>query len=181
MIYVSMLLCIIFGRKDSAHFLLAWVPIMHEVEKGLSFNWAKMLSDNMAKEIKEYQSMKAKGKPAPFYMSAYIMDAICFMTPFPLMSWSWIPTNTEPIHLYHSKLWEDKAQDLFYEICHYIVVPMHIALYGFPPPRISNKIMANLGKIEDWYIEETVSYIRFFGCPVPSHALPKFLRDWLVC
>jgi hypothetical protein len=82
---------------------------MHEVAEGFSFDWAKVLSDNLAKEIIEYQSLKAKGKLAPFYMLAYIMDAICFMTSFPLMSWSWTPTNAEPIHLYHSKLWEDKA------------------------------------------------------------------------
>jgi hypothetical protein len=109
MIYVAMMLCRIFGRKDTAHFLLPWVPIMHEVAEGYSFNWAKILSDNLAKEITEYQSMKAKGKPTPFYMLAYIMDVICFMTPFPLMSWSWTSTGAEPIHFYHSKLWEDKA------------------------------------------------------------------------
>jgi hypothetical protein len=140
---------------------------MHEVAEGFSFNWAKILSDNLAKEITEYQSMKAKGKPTPFYMSAYIMDAICFMTPFPLMSWSWTPTNVEPIHFYHSKLWEDKAKDFFYEICHYVVVSIHITLYSFTPPRISDRIMANLGKIVDWYIEENFSYIRVFGCSVP--------------
>jgi hypothetical protein len=58
------------------------------VAEGFSFNWAKMLLDNLAKEITEYQWMKTKGKPAPFYMLTYIMDSICFMTPFPLMSWS---------------------------------------------------------------------------------------------
>jgi hypothetical protein len=26
MIYVAMMLCRIFGKKDSSHFLLAWVP-----------------------------------------------------------------------------------------------------------------------------------------------------------
>jgi hypothetical protein len=55
MIYVAMMLCIIFGKKSSTHFLLAWVPIMHEVAEGYSFNWDKMLSDNLAKEIIEYQ------------------------------------------------------------------------------------------------------------------------------
>ena len=58
---------------------------------------------------------------------------------------------------------------------------MHIALYGCPPPRISDKIMTNLGKIADWYIEERFSYIGVFGCSIPPHALPKFLPDQLVC
>jgi hypothetical protein len=128
-----------------------------------------------------YQSLKSKGKPAPFYMLTYVMDSICFMNIFSLMRWSWNPSSTEPIHFYHSKLWEDKEKDFFYEIWHYVVVPMHIALYGFPPPGISNKIMENLGKIVDWYIEKHFSYLRVFGCLVPPHDLPKFLLDQLVC
>jgi hypothetical protein len=109
------------------------------------------------------------------------MDVICFMIPFPLMGWSSTPTSVEPIHLYHSKLWEDKVKDLFYKISNYVVVSVHIAIYGFPPPRISDQIVANLGKIVDWYIEEHFSYIKVFGCSVPPHALPMFLLDQLVC
>jgi hypothetical protein len=181
MIYVAVMLCRLFGKHDSAHFLLAWVPIMHEVAKGYSFNWVNMLSDNLAKEITEYQLKKSKGKPAHFYMPAYLMDVIFFMNPFPLMNWSWTPNCVEPIHFYNSKLWEDKAINLFYKIFHYVLVPIHITLYSCPPPRISDRIMENLGKIADWYIEENFSYIRVFGCLVPPHALPKFLPDHLVC
>jgi hypothetical protein len=47
---------------------------------------------------------KGKGKPTPFFMLAYVMDVIYFMTPFPLMSWSWTPDSAEPINDYHSKL-----------------------------------------------------------------------------
>jgi hypothetical protein len=150
---------------------------MHEVAEGFSFNCAKILSDNLAKEITEYHSLKVKGKPASFYMSAHIMDAICFMKLVPLMSWSWTSTNAEPIHFYHSKLWEDKEKDLFYKICNYVVVSMCITLYSFPPPRISYNIMTILGKIADWYIEEHFSYIMVFGCLAPPYALPKFLLD----
>jgi hypothetical protein len=97
------------------------------------------------------------------------------------MRWSWTPTNVESIHFYHYKLWDGKEKYFFYKICNYVVVLMHIALYGFPPPRISNKIVTNLGKVADRYIEKHFSYIRVFGCLVPPHALPKFLPDRLVC
>jgi hypothetical protein len=76
----------LFGKKNPTHFSVEWVAIMNEVAEGYTFNWAKMLYDNLAKEIVEYQSSKSKGKPAPFYTSTYIMDVICFMTPFPLMN-----------------------------------------------------------------------------------------------
>jgi hypothetical protein len=113
-----------------------------------------------------------KGKPDPLYMLAYIMDSICFMTPFPLMNWSWTPASFEPIHFYHSKLWEENAKDLFYEIFHCIVVPVHLAIYGHSPPRILESIMGNLGKHAYWFIKDNLSYIRVFGCYVPPHALP---------
>jgi PAS domain-containing protein len=86
MIYVDPMLCRLFGKNNSTHFLITWVPIMHKVAEGYSFNWAKMLLDNLAKEIIEYQLAKSKGHSAPFYMSTYIMDIIFFMTPFPLMN-----------------------------------------------------------------------------------------------
>ena len=85
------------------------------------------------------------------------------------------------MHVYHLKLWEDNAKDLFYEICNWVVVSMHTAIYGYPPPRISDKIVTNLGKIEDWYIEDNFSYIRVFSCYASPHALPIFIPDRLVC
>jgi hypothetical protein len=61
MMYVAMILCRIFERENSAHFLLSWVPIMHEVAEGFSLNWAKILSNRLAKEIVKYQTLKTKG------------------------------------------------------------------------------------------------------------------------
>jgi hypothetical protein len=129
----------------------------------------------------EYQTTRSNGRPLAFYMLAYIMDAICFTTPFPLMNWSWNPTCTKPIHEYHSKLWEENVKDSFYEICHFMVIPVHQMLYGFAPPCISESVIGNLKVVSDWFIEENFSYIRVFRCSIPPHALPKFLPDRLVC
>jgi hypothetical protein len=181
MVYVALMLCRLFGKKSPTHFPAEWVPLLHEAAEGYSFNWNKILSDNLAKEVIEYQTARSKGRPIAFYMSAYIMDAICFTTPFPLMNWSWNPTCTEPIHEYHSKLWEENAKDSFYEICHFVVIPVHQMLYGCTPPRISETVIGNLKAVVDWFIEENFSYIRVFGCSIPPHALPKFLPDRLVC
>jgi hypothetical protein len=35
--YITMILCRIFGRKNPAHFTVEWVPIIHEVDEGLHF------------------------------------------------------------------------------------------------------------------------------------------------
>ena len=100
-----MMMCRIYRKENTTHLFLQWVSIIHIVVEGYSFDWAKILSDNLVKEITEYHSLKSKGKLAPFFMSAYIMDIVCFMTPFLLMGWRWTPNSVEPIHIYHSNLW----------------------------------------------------------------------------
>jgi hypothetical protein len=109
------------------------------------------------------------------------MDAICFSTPFSFMNWSWNPTYMEPIHEYHPKLWEENAKDLFYEIFHFMVIPLHQMLYGCVPPRVSEFVTRNLRAVADWFIKDNFSYIRVFRYSIPPHALPKFLPDRLVC
>jgi hypothetical protein len=101
--------------------------------------------------------------------------------PFPTNELELDPNCAEPIHFYHSNLCEEKAKYLFYETCNRVVVSVHIDLYGCPPPQISERIMGNMGKIADWFIEENFSYIRVFGCSVPPHVLLIFLPNRLVC
>ena len=177
--YIEILVCRLYEKEDTSHFFLPWVPLMHTVVEGFSFDWAKLLSDSLASRITEYRAQNMSGKVSSFFMCSYIMDVVCFMTPFPLMSWSWTPNNAEPIHVYHSKLWKENVKYLFYEICHYI--PVHQILYGYSSPRISEKIMGNLKVVFDWFIEENFSYVRVFSCSIPPHTLPEFLPVRLVC
>jgi hypothetical protein len=114
-------------------------------------------------------------------MSMYIMDVVCFLTPFPLMSWRWTPSEAEPIHIYHSKLWEDKDSDFVYEIFNSVMVPLHITIFGHPAPRISDSIMVNLSSIADWYVEVEFSYLKVFDTSVPLNVLPLFILDRLAC
>jgi hypothetical protein len=132
---------------------------MFRVAEGSSFNWAKMLSDSLTSWVIEYWAQKENGKASPFFMSAYIMDVVCSMTPFPLMRWSWNPIKDEPIHVYHSKLWENKAANFMYKIFNWVTVPLHVTIFGHPPPRISDNIVMNMRSIVDWYVEEDFSYL----------------------
>jgi hypothetical protein len=179
--YVAMMTCRLYGKEVTSHFFLAWVPLMFRVTEGCSFNWEKMLSDSLTNRVTEYQEQKENGKVSSFFMSAYIMDAICSMTPFPLMNWSWTQAEDEPIHVYHAKLWENKAENFAYEIFNWVMVPLHVTIFGHPPPRISDNIVTNLSSIVDWYVEAEFSYFRVFGASVPPHALPLFIPDKLAC
>jgi hypothetical protein len=45
----------------------------------------------------------------------------------------------EPVHKYHSSLWEENAKNIFYEVCHYVIIPLHrissdVILLAFPIP-----------------------------------------------
>jgi hypothetical protein len=97
------------------------------------------------------------------------------------MSWSWNLVEAEPIHIYHLKLWENKATDFVYEIFNWVMVPLHVTIFGHLPPRISDSIVMNLSSIADWYVEVEFSYLRVFGASVPPHALPLFIPNKLAC
>jgi hypothetical protein len=76
-------------------------------------------------------------------------------------------------------LWEDKASDFVYEIFNWVMVPLHVTIFGHPPPRISDSIAVNLSSIADWYMDAEFSYLRVFDAFVPPNALPLFIPDRL--
>jgi hypothetical protein len=84
--YVAMMTCRLYGKEDTSYFFLLWVPLIFRVTKGSSFDWAKMLSNSLTSRVIEYRVQKENEKASSFFMSTYIMDAVCFLTPFPLMS-----------------------------------------------------------------------------------------------
>jgi hypothetical protein len=61
------------------------------------------------------------------------------------------------------------------------MVPMHVTIFGNPPPRISDSIATNLSSVANWYVEEEFSYIKVFGASVPLHALPLFIPNRFAC
>ena len=86
--YVAMIPYRLYGNKNLAHFTIDWVPIIHEVAEGFTFDWGKLLYGNLVKQIGVYKSQRSKCESTRFYMSTYIIDVIYYKTPFPLMNWS---------------------------------------------------------------------------------------------
>ena len=81
-LYVTTLMCQLYGEKNPNHFKLEWVPIMHKVISGYNFNWGTILFDKVYRRIENFLKLKEEGQSPPFYMSAYIMDALFFHTSF---------------------------------------------------------------------------------------------------
>jgi hypothetical protein len=51
--YLAMMLCRLYGKRDSNHFYAEWTPLLEEVSEERSFNWHKIMSDNIASEVIE--------------------------------------------------------------------------------------------------------------------------------
>ena len=73
-LYVTTLMCQLYGENNPNHFKLEWVPIMHRVISGYNFNTSIILSDNLYRDIEKKFKLKAEGQSNPFCMSAYIME-----------------------------------------------------------------------------------------------------------
>jgi hypothetical protein len=86
--YITMMTYRLYGREDTTHFFLQWVPLIHSVAQGYSFDWAKLLSNSLTSRVTEYQEQNKSGNIASFFMSMYIMGVMCFLTHFPFMIWS---------------------------------------------------------------------------------------------
>ena len=53
MIYVAMMLCRLFCKKSPTHFLVEWVPLLHEETEGYNFNWDKCNIPNIKRSRME--------------------------------------------------------------------------------------------------------------------------------
>ena len=85
------MLCILFGKPDSTKFSLKWLPLIEVVVNAKIMNWAQILSNNLAKPIMEYRRKRSPPLRVypPFFMSAFVMDAIYFSSKIPIMGWKW--------------------------------------------------------------------------------------------
>jgi hypothetical protein len=53
--YIAIMACILYGREDTTHFFLQWVPLIHMVAEGCSFDWDKLLFDSLTSRVTEYR------------------------------------------------------------------------------------------------------------------------------
>ncbi len=109
------------------------------------------------------------------------MDAICFISDFPIMGWKWTVQNPMPIHVYHKKKWESNFIPHFYKICHGVMLPIHKMLYNKDAPRFSPKAEIDILRVGRWFGEELFTYIRVFGRIPSPHVLPLYVPTSSVC
>ena len=99
--FATTMMCRLIGRPDSTKFYMEWLPLIDATVNATIMNWGQILSDNLAISVREYRQKRSVSlkKILPFFMSAYVMDAICFCSQFPNMGWKWTIQNHLPIHV----------------------------------------------------------------------------------
>ena len=91
--YAATMMCRLFGNDNSARFSIQMVPLIHSDVSSEIMDWAIILFDKIANKILEYKKDKNSGNSTPFYFCAYILDALCFNSEFPLLGWKWTLNN----------------------------------------------------------------------------------------
>jgi hypothetical protein len=130
---LNSMICRLYGEETSTHFRMEWFPMAYTVVKtDQDFNWESILSFNIANRVLDPKGMKNPG----FYMSSYLIDVICVANCFPSFNWAWTP-DQGPVHVYCSQLWEANCKEHFYDICDHFLTPLHKAIFGSYPHRIS--------------------------------------------
>jgi len=147
--YAAAMMCRLFGNNNSARFSIQMVPLILAAVNSEIMDWAVLLSDRIANRILEYRQDKIAGNTTPFFFCAYILDALCFNSEFPLLGWKWTSKYPTPIHIYHKLLWKVHFKDHVYRICHGFLIPFFQTIFNRFPPRFSDKAKTDLSLIGD--------------------------------
>ncbi len=81
------------------------------------------------------------------------MDAICYVSKFPVMGWKWTTQDPLPIHVYHKELLDSKFPPFFYKICHGVMLPLYKMLYDKDAPRCSPEADVDILTVARWFRE----------------------------
>jgi hypothetical protein len=94
------MLCQLYGEDKSTHFKIDWLPQAHIIVKTRQvFNWENILAFNICLHMNNILGIK---KPC-FYISTYLIDAICSSMQFIDLGLKW-DQNQPLIHVYYSEL-----------------------------------------------------------------------------
>ena len=68
-----------------------WEVLLDQVvNDGKLLNWSDLLARQLKAHVAQVQN-PPKDEQERFYMSAYLLDAICAQQQFPGMNWTWTP------------------------------------------------------------------------------------------
>ena len=149
------MMCHLFGFVNTSRFKENLTPFIEAASDGYILNWATIIFDNFIRLITTYrenQNFKTNTAP-PFYMSSYIMDAICFSCEFPSFGWKWTEEVVTPIFVQLDFFCESKYYSHMFKICNEIMLSIYQVIFEVKIPRITPEADKSLKYISRWFGE----------------------------
>jgi len=126
------MLCQLYGEPYAFHFSLSYIPLIYYCTyEGISFNWDNILSANRIVAITTVTEDQPYTFPS-FHMSSYLLDIMCVSHQYPIMGWTWKPSDPT-IHTYYKVLWEHKYRTQYQKICEHLLAPLYESIFEKHP------------------------------------------------
>ena len=123
----------LYDRDDGKLYNFGWIPLMYYATiEGIIFNWAYIVSRNLAKCIKAAQEGLKQSK-SEFYMSSFLIDYILYRHKFEKLNYVW-KGGKSPIYTAYQILGAHKYHNHYQLICEEFLRPLYqlIFLEEFP-------------------------------------------------
>jgi hypothetical protein len=112
-------------------------------------------------------------------MASYLLDVIYARNIFAGMNLSWHVTEL-PVHVYFNILWENRYKKSDALNFDEFIAWVYFIIFKKECPRLSIAAKKMISKLVHLYLEETMTYIKFFGATNAPHLLPAHVPDQLV-
>jgi hypothetical protein len=173
------MLCRLYGEPNATQFPMSYMLLIYYyIDEGLSFNWDDILLANLTSTITTVVGAQLGTFPS-FHMSSYLLEIMCVTHQYPNMGWKWKPYN-EPIHVYCKVIWEHKYITKYQKIYEHFLAPLYEFISYKKTPCMTDKSIAIINRIGDWYLMDHGTYIKFYGATKPPYLLTRSIPDKLV-
>ena len=176
------MMCHLFGSTNTTKFKEDWTPLIEVASDGYILDWANILSDNLIRCIIIYRENRnlSSSTITLFYMSSFILDAVCFSFEFPSLGWKWTREVKTPIFVQLEFLWESRYHSHMFKICNDVMLPVFQFIFERKISRVTHEGNRNLRSIGRWFGEEFFTYIQIFRSHAFPYVLPLYIPDKLL-
>ncbi len=120
-----------------------------------------------------------KNEKARFYMSAYLLDAICAQKQYLGMSWTWAPKEFV-INIYFKFFYDCSYRGVMARLTGHFIIMLYKLIVEQDPPCMSREVMGAVVNITDWYASLGSTFIIVFSREKSPHVLQRYATDNLI-
>lgn len=116
--------CRIYRQKSTKTFREGWEILLDQlVRDGRPFNWSDLLVQQLKSHVAKAWNLP-KNEQTRFFMSKYLLDAICAQQQFPSMNWTWTPQETT-MNIYFKSIFYCSYQGVMARLTYHFIIPLY--------------------------------------------------------